>query len=177
MSFTPNTTLYAVSGCLILDAEGKRIVAKYYNEDYPTTKEQRTYEKSLFQKTRKMNSEIIMFDGQIVVFKQIADVFVYMWGPSNENDLILNHALVSLCESLAMLLGSIEKYVLVEGFDVLVLTLDEIIDGGIILELNPDTVASRVTKRASTADIPIAEQTMAQVLQRAGEQLTRSLLK
>lgn len=124
-----------------------------------------------------MNSEIIMFDGQIVVFKQIFDLFIYIWGPSNENELILNHALVNFCEALTLLLGQIDKISVLDNYDVVTLTLDETIDGGIILETNPSVIVSRVTKRANVADLPIAEQTMAQVFQRASEHLTKSFLK
>jgi len=40
---------------LILDAEGKRVAAKYYGDDYPTTKEQLVFEKNLFTKTHRAN--------------------------------------------------------------------------------------------------------------------------
>merc|ERR1712037_900179 len=51
----------------------------------------------------------------------------------------------------------------------------EMIDGGMIMECDPQQVVSRVALRAD--DIPLGEQTVAQVLQSAKEQLKWSLLK
>lgn len=47
-------TLYIVKGMCILDYEGNRILAKYYDKDVlPTTKEQKAFEKNLFNKTHR----------------------------------------------------------------------------------------------------------------------------
>ena len=52
-------TLYTVKGILILDNDGKRIWANYYDSNvFPTLKEQTTFEKSLFSKTAKANAEV-----------------------------------------------------------------------------------------------------------------------
>ena len=54
-------TLYTVKGILILDNDGKRVYANYYDANtFPTLKEQSTFEKSLFAKTAKANSEVII---------------------------------------------------------------------------------------------------------------------
>jgi hypothetical protein len=54
----------------------------------------------------------------------------------------------------------------------------------VLLESDPNTVASRVTKRLEddrlslgSSSIPLSEQTLAQALQTAKEQLAKSLLK
>jgi len=62
-----------------------------------------------------------------------------------------------------------------ENLDVVMLALDEICDNGIILESDPSAIAFRVAVRND--DIPIGEQTVAQVIQSAKEQLKWSLLK
>lgn len=47
-------TLYIVKGMCILDNEGNRILAKYYDKNVlPTTKEQKAFEKNLFTKTHR----------------------------------------------------------------------------------------------------------------------------
>ena len=56
---------------------------------------------------------------------------------------------------------NVEKRALFENLDVVLLALDEICDGGIFLESDPNAVVSRVAIR--TDDIPIGEQTVAQV--------------
>ena len=57
-----NLSLYTVSAFLIIDTDGHRVLAKYYHpKDHPngdskkftTLKEQRAFEKGLFQKTKK----------------------------------------------------------------------------------------------------------------------------
>lgn len=52
-------TLYTVKGILILDNDGKRVYANYYDSNvFPTLKEQTAFEKSLFSKTAKANAEV-----------------------------------------------------------------------------------------------------------------------
>ena len=57
-----NLSLYTVSAFLIIDTDGHRVLAKYYHpKGHPngeskkltTLKEQRAFEKGLFQKTKK----------------------------------------------------------------------------------------------------------------------------
>jgi hypothetical protein len=47
-------TLYTIKGILILDNDGRRIYANYY-DIFPTLKEQTAFEKSLFTKTSKVS--------------------------------------------------------------------------------------------------------------------------
>jgi coatomer subunit zeta len=57
-----NLTLYTVSGFIITDTDGHRVLAKYYhpqanpspsNKKLTTLKDQRAFEKGLWQKTKK----------------------------------------------------------------------------------------------------------------------------
>ncbi|KAJ3268383.1 Coatomer subunit zeta-1 [Borealophlyctis nickersoniae] len=175
---TQKTNLYTTKAVILLDSEGKRLIAKYYTPDYATAKDQKTFEKALFDKTKKINSEIIMFDGQVVVYKNSIDTFIYIVGSVDENELILTHLLSSLYESLNLLLGSVEKRVIMEYLDQVVLAIDEAVDDGIILESDPSVIASRVTKKGADGDnVPLSEQTIAQALRTAQEQFAKSLLK
>ena len=56
---------------------------------------------------------------------------------------------------------NVEKKSLFDNLDVVMLAVDEICDGGILLEADPNAVAARVAIR--TDDIPLGEQTVAQV--------------
>ncbi len=42
---------------LILDNDGKRLVAKYYGNDFATHKEQVAFEKDLVKKTQRINGK------------------------------------------------------------------------------------------------------------------------
>ncbi|KAL1140389.1 hypothetical protein AAG570_000321 [Ranatra chinensis] len=71
----------------IMDNDGNRILAKYYDSTtFPTSKEQRAFEKNLFNKTHRANAEIIMLDGLTCVYKSNVDLFFYVMGSSQENE-------------------------------------------------------------------------------------------
>ncbi|KAI9192966.1 Longin-like domain-containing protein [Polychytrium aggregatum] len=178
-----NLTLKSINAIVILDSEGKRLLSKYYSSEYPTAKDQKAFEKTLFEKTKKSSSasaigdHIIMIDNQIVVYKFNIDIFIYIIGSLEENELILASILNTYYEALCMLFReqSPEKRSILENLDLAILALDETIDDGIILESDSSQVAGRVTKKNEGESIPLAEQTIAQALQAARDQLTKSL--
>ncbi|XP_043235638.1 coatomer subunit zeta-1-like isoform X2 [Amphibalanus amphitrite] len=173
----PDPSLYCVKGMVILDNDGNRILTKYYDkETFPTAKEQKAFEKNLFSKTHRASAEIIMLDGLTCIYKSNVDLFFYVMGSSQENELILMTVLNCLYESVSMILRkNVEKRALLDNIDVVMLAMDEICDNGIIMEADSGAVLQRVAVR--TDDIPLGEQTVAQVLQSAREQLKWSLLK
>ncbi|XP_072020181.1 coatomer subunit zeta-1-like isoform X2 [Amphiura filiformis] len=179
----PEASLYTVKAVTILDNDGERLVAKYFDDTYPTNKEQREFEKNLFSKTHRANAEIIMLDGLTCVYRSNVDLFFYVVGSSQENELILVSVLNCLYDAVSQILRkNIEKRALFDHLDAVYLAIDEIIDGGIILESDSNAVVQRVALRGD--DVPISEQTVAQsisnklqVLQSARDQLKWSLLK
>ena len=170
-------TLDTVKGILILDNDGKRILAKYYDaESFPNTAAQKKFEKSLFTKTHKANAEIIMLDGFTCLYKSSVDLFFYVLGSGQENELLLMSVLDCLFNAVTQILRkNVDKKALFDNLEVVMLALDEMIDGGMIMECDPQQEVSRAALR--TDDIPLGEQTVAQVLQSAKEQLKWSLLK
>ena len=60
-----------------------------------------------------------------------------------------------------LLRKNVEKRALFESLDIVMLALDEICDGGIVMESDATAVVNRVALR--TDDIPLGEQTLAQV--------------
>lgn len=86
-SLLQEPTLYTIKGMAILDNDGNRILAKYYDPSvFPTAKEQRAFEKNLFNKTHRANAEIIMLDGLTCVYRSNVDLFFYVMGVSHENE-------------------------------------------------------------------------------------------
>ncbi|XP_050529344.1 coatomer subunit zeta-1-like [Daktulosphaira vitifoliae] len=170
-------TLYTIKGISILDNDGNRILAKYYDDNlFPTVKIQKEFEKNLFNKTHKANAEIIMLDGIICLYKSNVDLFFYVMGSLHENELLLMSVLQCMFDSIGLILRkNVEKRVILDNLDVVMLALDEICDEGIILEADSGAVVQRVGLRID--DIPIGEQTVAQVFQSAKEHLKWSLLK
>ncbi|GAB5573876.1 coatomer subunit zeta-1 [Prionailurus iriomotensis] len=123
-------SLYTVKAILILDNDGDRLFAKYYDDTYPSVKEQKAFEKNIFNKTHRTDM---------------------------------------------MLRKNVEKRALLENMEGLFLAVDEIVDGGVILESDPQQVVHRVALRGE--DVPLTEQTVSQVLQSAKEQIKWSLLR
>lgn len=170
-------TLYIIKGIAILDHEGNRIFAKYYDPNVlGTIKEQKTFEKNLFNKTNRANAEIIMLDGLTCVYRSYVDLFFYVMGNSSENELILASVLQCLFDTLDQILRKdVVQRVVRNNLDIVMLAVDEICDGGIILEADSGAVVQKVALR--TDDIPLGEQTVAQVFQSAKDQIKWSLLK
>lgn len=168
---------------LLLDLEGKRVAVKYYSDDWPTLSSKLAHEKSIFTKTNRANAlteaEIGLYDdGYVVVYKFINDLFFYVTGGEDENELILNAVLTAFFEVVNNLLrGGVDKKTVLENLDLILLCLDEIVDGGIILETEPNVIAGRVAMRGADSDLPLSEQTISQALATAKEHFARSLLK
>ncbi|MBN3296177.1 COPZ1 protein, partial [Amia calva] len=141
-------SLYTVKAVLILDNDGERLYAKYYDDTYPTVKEQKAFEKNIFNKTHRTDSEIALLEGLTVVYKSNIDLYFYVIGSSHENELMLMSVLNCLFDSLSqMLRKNVEKRALLENMEGLFLAVDEIVDGGVILESDPQQVVHRVALR------------------------------
>ena len=90
----------------MLDGEGKRIMSKYYgtphdmDATFAALKEQRQFEQQLWEKTRKSSHEIMMLDGYVVVYRNNMDVFLYVIGSAEENEVMLATVLASFYDML-----------------------------------------------------------------------------
>lgn len=131
---TPSNETILYCFCFFKDNDGNRIIAKYYDKNvFPTIKEQKAYEKHLFNKTHRANSEIIMLDGVTVVYKSNVDLFFYVMGSKQENELILLSVLNCLFDTISLILKkNVEKRALMDNLDVVMLAFDEICDGGYV---------------------------------------------
>ena len=169
-------SLYTIKAIFILDNNGKRLVGKYYDDTYPTSKEQKEFEKNVFKKTQKSDSEIALLEGLTVVYKSNVDLYFYVVGSSLENELMLMSVLTCLYDSLSMLLRrNVEKRALLHHLDSVFLVIDEIVDGGVIMQIDGNSVMDRIVTRGD--DMPLTEQSISQVLLSAKEQIKWSLLK
>ena len=116
---SPNLSLFAVNAILVLSTDDRsRILAKYYSAPHqplnsnansganplPTLKEQKAFEKGLLEKTNKQSSDIILYDGRVVVFKMEGDVMLYVVGGAEENEILLFGVVLALRDALAILL-------------------------------------------------------------------------
>eukprot|EP00199_Chlamydomonas_sp_CCMP681_P006377 CAMPEP_0119108756 /NCGR_PEP_ID=MMETSP1180-20130426/15641_1 /TAXON_ID=3052 ORGANISM="Chlamydomonas cf sp, Strain CCMP681" /NCGR_SAMPLE_ID=MMETSP1180 /ASSEMBLY_ACC=CAM_ASM_000741 /LENGTH=185 /DNA_ID=CAMNT_0007094409 /DNA_START=144 /DNA_END=701 /DNA_ORIENTATION=- len=182
--FDPTCPL--IKALIMLDSEGKRIAVKYYGNEWPTVAAQAEFEKSLWTKTSRTNArqeaEIVMLDSNIMVYKYLGDLMFYVVGSQDENELILYTILQAFYESISILLRQqVEKKTVLENLDLALLAMDEIVDGGVILETDAQTVASRATMRGADGELPLSEagsvQSFSKAFAQAKEHLARSLLK
>ncbi|KAK6014228.1 clathrin adaptor complex small chain [Ostertagia ostertagi] len=126
---TDPTSLYSVKGIVILDQDGNRVIAKYFDKTtFGTTKEQKAFEKSLFQKTsRNSSSEIILLDGVTCIYRSNVDLYMYVLGSSRENELVLESLLNCLFDAISTVLRkNVEKKALIDAMDTCILIIDEI---------------------------------------------------
>nr|CDS33736.1 coatomer protein complex subunit zeta 1 [Hymenolepis microstoma] len=169
--------LYAIKAILLLDNEGKRIVAKYYDNSFPTTKAQLDFEKKLFAKTNKSPyAEITLFEGTTCVHRTTSDIYFYVIGDVNENELMLMNALSCLHDAITQILrNNLEKRTLLDNLELIYLSIDEICDGGIIMECDSSALASRVGIKPD--ENTLTEKTVQEAMQAAREQIKMALLR
>lgn len=48
-----NLSLRSIQAVILLDGEGNRVLAKYYGQDKTNVKQQKQFEKGLFEKTKR----------------------------------------------------------------------------------------------------------------------------
>ena len=114
-----NMSLFSVNAILILSTDDRsRILTRYYSaphappgstshpgaSPYPTVKEQKAFEKGLLEKTNKQTSDVILYDGRVVLFKMEGDVMLYVVGGGDENEIMLFGVVLALRDALAILL-------------------------------------------------------------------------
>eukprot|EP01062_Namystynia_karyoxenos_P058520 TRINITY_DN50047_c0_g1_i1.p1 TRINITY_DN50047_c0_g1~~TRINITY_DN50047_c0_g1_i1.p1 ORF type:complete len:177 (+),score=85.03 TRINITY_DN50047_c0_g1_i1:99-629(+) len=158
--------IHRVTAVVILDSDGRRIFTKYYDPQFAGRLEkQQAFEKRLHEKTHskagvstpKEGGDITIFDSHTVLYRLDQEVYFYVVGSVDENEVVLSQVLECLYDTLAQLLkgaSSIEKRSLLENYDLLLLTVDETIDDGVILQLNGSEVFQLVSEHASDAQDP-----------------------
>ena len=140
-------------------------------------------EKTLFSKINKVNQDILLYDNQIIVYKQINDVSIIITSPINENECLIYSTLNNLIEALTILLNStVDKQTIINNYDLVSLAIDETIDDGIIIEYDPATIVSRVTNApvnnptvVDLKNIDISEKGLFNALSFAGKKLGERL--
>lgn len=142
-----NILLYTITLVLILDNDGRRLFAKYYHdEDHLTLAQQTKFETSLFPKINKVNEDILLYDNHLVAYKQVNDITIAVVAKLNENESLVYLVVASLNEALTILLeNSLDKNTVIEKYDMVSLAVDETVDDGIVMEIDPAIIVSRVT--------------------------------
>nr|XP_043637651.1 coatomer subunit zeta-1-like [Erigeron canadensis] len=171
-----------IKNVLLLDSEGRRVAVKYYTDEWPTNSAKLAFERSVFIKTLKTNAraeaEIVMFENNVVVYKFVQDLHFFVTGGESENELALAAVLQGFSDAVTLLLrGNVDQKEALENLDMMFLCLDEIVDGGMILETDGNMIAGKVATHTMDDGAPLSEQTITQALATARDHFTRSLLR
>ncbi|KFQ22977.1 Coatomer subunit zeta-1, partial [Mesitornis unicolor] len=109
---------------------------------------QAAFERSIFSKTHRGGDEVACLDGLTVVYRSSVDLFFYVVGGCQENELMLSAVLTCLLDTLSHLLRKeVEKRWLLENMEGTFLVVDEIVDRGVILESDSQQVIQRLSLR------------------------------
>lgn len=157
------------------------MLAKYY--DGKVKADQLKYEAILHKKSKTMSSkadtEVILIEGELVVCKSGSDCKFFIAGPIDENDMILVSVLDVIYDTISTVLkGTVETKAMLESLELILLTIDEVIDHGYIMEIDSAAVASRVQMKASETPVQaqsLGDLSISQALGLAREQFMRSL--
>jgi len=141
-----------VNALIVLDADGERLLAKYY--DGRAKSEQTKLEQFLHKKTKtaaaRADTEVLLNDSEVVVFRAGQECKFFLSSCSDENELVLAGVLDAIFEAVSQLLRSqVDKRTMLDNLELILLTIDEAIDHGHIMELDPHAIVSRVLMRGS----------------------------
>lgn len=137
-----------IKGVVVLDNEGKRIIAKYYNtpRGLETNPQQKAFERALFLKSNKQGNakslnqfenDIMTVENYVAIFRCYVDMTIYILGDKEDNELILASVLDTVHDCLDKVFKhSIERKSLINNMTAVILVIDELIDQGIIMALD-----------------------------------------
>jgi len=162
-----------VKGVIVLDNEGNRIIAKYYNNNQHNmegNQQQKQFERQLFLKSNKNNSsklnlyecDILNIENYVAIFKCYVDMSIYVLGERNDNELALSQVLETIHDCFDRVFKhNIERKSLINNMTAVILVIDELIDGGIVMASDAQTVLSRINLKVGshTAAKPTEEAT------------------
>ena len=119
-----------------------------------------------------------MLESNVAVYRASNDTRFFVVGSALENELILTAVLDALYESMQVLLrGQTDRRSVLDALELVILAIDELVDGGMIVEIDANKIVSRVLMRGSDTggEVPLTELTIGQALTSAREQFIKSM--
>jgi hypothetical protein len=171
----------SVNSLVALTSDGDRILAKYYDSrsDDEKKKTEAVFHKKTKSSKSAHESEVFLYEGEVVVSRSCADCKFFLSATSDENELILTGVLDAIYDTLSNLFhGQMDHRTILDNLELVLLTIDEVIDHGNIMELDSAAVQSRVVMRSSDAQQagpggntqPIGDLSISQALNLAKDQ-------
>lgn len=179
-----------IAGILITSKSGRKIIGKYYKETPELTQQKPDLEKKLHTKVSRSDDtgdeDILLFEKYSVIYRSYRDVRLYLLTAHTENELVALEVFNAFLEALGFLLDhDITELTIAENLDLVLLLIDELVDDGMVYEINSEELLQRVSMRDSgahggaTSGISSPgypnDVTLASAMKSVGDQLFRSL--
>merc|ERR1712216_137144 len=147
----------SVGAVVILDKDGGRVAGSYFEEQFRTLPQQQAFERELFRAATRQPAEgesnIFMCKGLVVVYRSHDETTFFVVGSDEENEVILANVLDALVEACRKLVSArLTTYNVMSKLEYVLLALDELGDGGTILEIEGSAIAARVSMKSTTSD-------------------------
>jgi hypothetical protein len=99
--------------------------------------------------------EIVLLDEYIVILRLVNDVLIAVIAREDQNDLLMSEYSSTLYSSLMMItLNNLTKKKLFDRLDQVFLVIDESLEDGVLFELDPNNIYSRLTMNEDGAITP-----------------------
>ena len=137
---------------LILDNSGKRIYCIYYTQEYETLESQLDFESRLSKITAtysvdKDNIDIFNFEKYNIICKIEKEIAIFIGQDENDNELLLNEVFKMFETQLFNFVGdNLSRNKILNHYNEIVLLIDELITGGIVLNIDEHSLYKRVKK-------------------------------
>ena len=140
--------LTKIKSVFIYSLNGTHLISHYYSNFIPESVEN-TFEKSIFKRALDDQfGEIMQHDEYIVIYKLIGDVFIFVVGGLNSNELLLAEVADTMSTALSLVFkGKVDSKAIMKQIDLLYLLLDETIEQGLLFEGDPEVIAARTKLR------------------------------
>ncbi|KAJ5076791.1 coat protein (coatomer) zeta isoform a [Anaeramoeba ignava] len=139
------TNMFSIWSLMILDKEGKRIYVKYYNDYIQEYEQQRVFELELHKNTQSDElNDLIILEDTITVFQKYPQFIIYATTSKNENELALQKVLDTINRTFEKIFrDEMDLEIILVNLDVVILVFDEIVDRGLVFEIDESLIAER----------------------------------
>ncbi|RYE99010.1 MAG: hypothetical protein EOO41_01660 [Methanobacteriota archaeon] len=174
-----------VKALAVLQGDGTRIAVKYFTREFSAGSSIAVeFEKKAARKARASGDrgevEVMLQDGYTIAYRSLGDVLFLVVGGTDENELILAAVVDALAAAVAAVIrGTVDKRAVHDNLELLLLCMDELVDGGVILELDPAAIESRVMLRGAVPDAlsSYKELTMTAVVDKLRDRASRQFAR
>lgn len=146
---TPEIAGY-INFFLILDNSGNRIYCKYYTNELNTIEKQLEFEKKLCQITStysidKSDLDIFIFDKYNILSRISGEAAIFIGQNESDNECLLE-VIYNIFEEVLfnMIENSLTRESLLNNYDKVAMLIDEMINGGIVVNLDEKSLGLRV---------------------------------